>query len=71
MLEREDWEEQCCSLRKPQPVLHIDEDCVQIPARQVVEELDQFLETNDVEGAEAHLTEWLKKAREGRLKPGS
>ncbi len=70
MLEREDWEEQCCCLRKPGPALHIDEDCVPIPARQVVEDLDKFLETNDVEGAELHLTEWLKKAREGKDKAG-
>lgn len=70
MLEREDWEEQCCSLRKPRPTLHIDEDCIQIPSKQVVEELDKFLETNDVEGAEAHLTKWLEKAREGKDKAG-
>lgn len=42
------------------------EDCVKIPARQVVEELDQILAKNQTGEAEKHLEYWLSKAREGK-----
>lgn len=69
MLEKEDWEEQCCNV-KPRSSYHDAEDCVRIPAKQVVEELDGFLETNNTEDAEKHLEYWLLKAREGKDRSG-
>lgn len=64
MLEREDWEESRCCLKRPEPAFHQEDHVERIPARQVVEELDALLETNDTDGAEAHLKAWLIKARE-------
>ena len=39
------------------------EDCMRIPVRQVIEELDQILAKNQTEEAEKHLEYWLSKAR--------
>ena len=69
MLEKEDWQEQCCTVRQ-RSSYHDAEDCVRIPARQVVELLDQLLEKNNTEEAERHLQSWLLKARKGNDRSG-
>ena len=66
ILEREDWEEQRCCIARPEPTYHEEEGVVRIPARKVVEELDEILAANDTAKAEAHLKSWLEKARTGK-----
>lgn len=46
------------------------EDCMRIPVRQVIEELDQILAKNQTEEAEKHLEYWLSKARKGNDRSG-
>ena len=70
MLEREDWEEQRCCLSRPEPTFHEEEGVTPIPARKVVEELDEILASNDTKKAEDHLKTWLEKARAGKDRSG-
>ena len=70
ILEREDWEEQRCCLTRPEPSYHEDEGVVRIPARKIVEELDEILSSNDTAKADEHLKFWLEKAKAGKDRSG-
>ena len=70
LLEKEDWEEARCCFERPGPSYHEEEGVTKIPARKVVEELDEILAADDTQKAKEHLDFWLKKAREGKDRSG-
>ncbi len=54
-IKKEDYEEACCLLKKPDGI-------TPIPIGRVIEKLDGYLSANDYDSAEKHLDYWLKEA---------
>lgn len=54
-IKKEDYEEACCPLKKPDGE-------APIPIGRVIEKLDGYLSVNDYDSAEKHLDYWLKEA---------
>lgn len=54
-INKEDYEEACCLLKKP-------DGKTPIPVGRVIEKLDEYLSVNDYDSAENHLDYWLKEA---------
>lgn len=57
-MEKEDYEEPCCVLKKPSKI-------TEIPVYRIMEKLDSYFDKNDLDGAEKHLEYWANEAKLG------